>query len=43
MEDLAQELDVEGLGAEFIEIEKRGLQIEPEEFFRWMFTEFKGN
>lgn len=43
MGDLAAELDVDGLGSQFIELEQRGYQIMPEEFFRWIFTESKGN
>ena len=43
MVDLAAELDVDGIGSEFIELERRGFQIVPEEFFRWIFTESNGN
>lgn len=41
--DLAAELDPNGLGAEFVDLEQRGVPIVPEEFLRWVFTESKGN
>lgn len=43
MDDLIAELDRDGLGSEFVDLESRGMPIEPEEIFRWMFTESKGN
>lgn len=41
--ELAAELDPNGSGAEFVELEQRGAAIVPEEFFRWVFIETKGN
>lgn len=41
--ELATELDPNGSGAEFVDLEQRGAPIVPEEFFRWVFIETKGN
>lgn len=43
MADLAEELSHDGIGSEFVDLEQRGFPINPEEFFRWTFTEFRGN
>jgi len=41
--DLAEELSPDGIGAEFADLEQRGVPIVPDEFFRWAFMESRGN
>jgi len=41
--DLADEMTIDGIGADFVALEQKGEAIVPEEFVRWYHTESRGN
>jgi len=41
--ELCQEMTADGIGAEFVDQKKKGLEISMEDFITWYYTETKGN